>query len=163
MKKTIVNEFHDDAYFNLINNEKAFHLHIKEEIRYLEENITSLSNYEIESFVTRIIYDFCAFGRSFDLTQLPVLWFVGKYDKYLTRMGKVELLFEINNYELAEEYIQKNYKQLKEEFQKKFIAFRHFDRFSDFDTTDGEYKINALCLYGEEAKDRELFIVPLSY
>ena len=164
MEKKVNKEIHGDAYFNLINNEGEFLNYVKEKIQYLEDNIASLSNYEIESYVTRIVYDFCTFGYSFDLTKLPVLWFVEKYEKYLTRMGKLGILFEINNYELAEEYIQKNYEELKEEFQKTFIAFSHFDRFSEFGTTDIEYKITALCLYGEEeTKDRGLFIVPQSY
>lgn len=153
-----------DDFFELTNNEEKYQNYIKDQIGYLEKNLPSMSNYEIESCVTKIIYDFCTFGYSFDLTKLPVLEFIEKYEKYLTKMGKVEILFELNNYAIAEEYIKKNYEELKKEFQKKFIAFKHFDRFSEFDTTDGEYFITAICLYGEEkAKEREIYIVPYSY
>lgn len=155
-----------DSLFKLMNDEDAYQAHIEEKINFLKENYASLDYFEKEKLIDNIIHDFSMFGSSFDLTKLPVFAFLDTYEKDFKSYfkDKVSILFEINNYQLAEEYILKNYEELKNEFHKKYIVFFHFNSLDDFGFDEFEYKMNALMLYGEDAwESRDLFIVPGSY
>lgn len=157
---------HGEDLFKLMDDEDEYESYIKDKIEYIKENYSLLDEYDRDHFINDIIHDFSMFGSFYDLTKLPVLEFIEEYEDDLKSFngGKVGILFELNNYELAEQYIKRNYEDLKSEFNKKYIAFYHFTSLDEFGPDEFEYEVSALMLYGEEDfKNRELFIVPGSY
>lgn len=166
MKQDKITRVSGEDFFKLINDQKKYQTYIEEEIKYIDDNFNSLSSYELKSSMNCILHDFGMYGSCFDLSKLPVLDFLNRYDKYFLEVfgGRLNILFELNHFDLQEEYIKKHYNELKNEFQKKYIAFSHFNNLSIFDVFDDEYHLMALFQYGEEeAKKRELFIVPQTY